>query len=77
MGIYIDFGVVGFIIVTIFIIKAWRETREDREAAKDLERYKRETERESEKSVADETEDTTDPIDKEGYEWWNDPRWRE
>lgn len=24
-----------------------------------------------------ETDETTDLIDKDGYEWWNDPRWRE
>lgn len=26
---------------------------------------------------SDETEDATDPMYNEGYEWWEDPRWRD
>ena len=57
-------GLAAFAIIIAYI---WIK---DRRKAKNSDMCEKKDE------TCNETEDTTDPIDKEDYEWWNDPRWK-
>lgn len=59
-------GLAAFIIIIAFI---WIKDRRKAKNSDVCEKRHDET--------RGETDETTDPIDKDGYEWWNDPRWRE